>query len=132
MLPRASDRRARGISGVLTSLDVVATSQDAEVQYLSGGNQQKVVLAKWLVTEPRVIVLDEPTRGIDVGAKRAVYDLMRTLTADGTAVLLISSELPEVVAMADRILVVRDGRIAGELPGGSDEAAIMALATGAA
>ena len=132
VLPRASDRRARGISGVLTSLDVVATSQDAEVQYLSGGNQQKVVLAKWLVTEPRVIVLDEPTRGIDVGAKRAVYDLMRTLTADGTAVLLISSELPEVVAMADRILVVRDGRIAGELPGGSDEAAIMALATGAA
>jgi ribose transport system ATP-binding protein len=91
-----------------------------------------VVLAKWLVTEPRVIVLDEPTRGIDVGAKRAVYDLMRTLTAEGAAVLLISSELPEVVAMADRILVLRDGRIAGELPGGSDEEAIMALATGAA
>ncbi|MEU4364419.1 sugar ABC transporter ATP-binding protein [Promicromonospora sp. NPDC023987] len=132
VLPRASARRSRRIAGVLSSLEVVASSQDAEVQYLSGGNQQKVVLAKWLVTEPRVIVLDEPTRGIDVGAKRAVYDLMRTLTADGTAVLLISSELPEVVAMADRILVVRDGRIAGELPGGSDEAAIMALATGAA
>jgi ribose transport system ATP-binding protein len=132
VLPRASDRRSRRITSILSSLEVVATSQDAEVQYLSGGNQQKVVLAKWLVTEPRVIVLDEPTRGIDVGAKRAVYDLMRTLTADGTAVLLISSELPEVVAMADRILVVRDGRIAGELPGGSDEAAIMALATGAA
>jgi ribose transport system ATP-binding protein len=131
VLPRASDRRARRITSVLTSLEVVA-AQDGEVQYLSGGNQQKVVLAKWLVTEPRVIVLDEPTRGIDVGAKRAVYDLMRTLTADGTAVLLISSELPEVVALADRILVVRDGRIAGELPGGSDEAAIMALATGAA
>jgi ribose transport system ATP-binding protein len=136
VLPRASDRRARGIPGVLRSLAVpastVASAQDTEVQYLSGGNQQKVVLAKWLVTEPRVIVLDEPTRGIDVGAKRAVYDLMRTLTAEGTAVLLISSELPEVVAMADRILVLRDGRIAGELPGGSDEEAIMALATGAA
>jgi ABC-type sugar transport system ATPase subunit len=132
VLPGASDRRSRAIGGVLRSLDVVTTSQDAEVQYLSGGNQQKVVLAKWLVTEPRVIVLDEPTRGIDVGAKRAVYDLMRTLTADGAAVLLISSELPEVVAMADRILVLRDGRIAGELPGGSDEEAIMALATGAA
>ncbi|WP_460887421.1 sugar ABC transporter ATP-binding protein [Promicromonospora xylanilytica] len=132
VLPRASDRRSRQIPGLLSSLEVVASSQDTEVQYLSGGNQQKVVLAKWLVTGPRVIVLDEPTRGIDVGAKRAVYDLMRTLTADGTAVLLISSELPEVVAMADRILVVRDGRIAGELPGGSDEAAVMALATGAA
>jgi ABC-type sugar transport system ATPase subunit len=136
VLPRASDRRSRRITGVLTSLamatSTVGTAQDAEVQYLSGGNQQKVVLAKWLVTEPRVIVLDEPTRGIDVGAKRAVYDLMRTLTADGAAVLLISSELPEVVAMADRILVVRDGRIAGELPGGSGEEAIMALATGAA
>jgi ribose transport system ATP-binding protein len=136
VLPRASDRRARGIPGVLRSLAVpastVASAQDVEVQYLSGGNQQKVVLAKWLVTEPRVIVLDEPTRGIDVGAKRAVYDLMRTLTAEGTAVLLISSELPEVVAMADRILVLRDGRIAGELPGGSEEEAIMALATGAA
>jgi ABC-type sugar transport system ATPase subunit len=136
VLPRASNRRSRRITGVLTSLamarSTVARSQDVEVQYLSGGNQQKVVLAKWLVTEPRVIVLDEPTRGIDVGAKRAVYDLMRTLTADGAAVLLISSELPEVVAMADRILVVRDGRMVGELPGGSDEETIMALATGAA
>lgn len=136
VLPGASDRRARRITEVLRSLAVpastVAAAQDTEVQYLSGGNQQKVVLAKWLVTEPQVIVLDEPTRGIDVGAKRAVYDLMRTLTADGTAVLLISSELPEVVAMADRILVLRDGRIAGELPGGSDEETIMALATGAA
>jgi ribose transport system ATP-binding protein len=136
VLPGASDRRARRITEVLRSLAVpestVAAAQDTEVQYLSGGNQQKVVLAKWLVTDPRVIVLDEPTRGIDVGAKRAVYDLMRTLTADGAAVLLISSELPEVVAMADRILVLRDGRIAGELPGGSDEETIMALATGAA
>ncbi|MFD6141634.1 sugar ABC transporter ATP-binding protein [Promicromonospora sp. NPDC060271] len=136
VLPGESDRRARRITEVLRSLAVpastVAAAKDTEVQYLSGGNQQKVVLAKWLVTEPRVIVLDEPTRGIDVGAKRAVYDLMRTLTAEGTAVLLISSELPEVVAMADRILVLRDGRIAGELPGGSSEETIMALATGAA
>jgi ribose transport system ATP-binding protein len=136
VLPGAADRRARGITGLLRSLAVpestVVSAKDTEVQYLSGGNQQKVVLAKWLVTEPRVIVLDEPTRGIDVGAKRAVYDLMRTLTAQGAAVLLISSELPEVVAMADRILVLRDGRIAGELPGGSDEEAVMALATGAA
>ncbi|MHA7135604.1 sugar ABC transporter ATP-binding protein [Oerskovia turbata] len=129
--PRSSDRRAKAIPGILSSLDLVSRSKDAEVQYLSGGNQQKVVLAKWLVTDPSVIVLDEPTRGIDVGAKRAVYDLMRTLTARGVAILLISSELPEVVAMADRILVMRDGRLAGELPAGSDEEAIMALATGA-
>lgn len=132
VLPRSADRRARRIPGLLTSLDLVAASPETEVQYLSGGNQQKVVLAKWLVTEPRVIVLDEPTRGIDVGAKRAVYDLVRALTAGGTAVLLISSELPEVVALADRVLVVRDGRIVGELPGGSSEEDVMALATGAA
>ncbi|MGO3814614.1 MAG: ATP-binding cassette domain-containing protein, partial [Cellulosimicrobium funkei] len=116
---------------ILSSLELVASSQEAEVQYLSGGNQQKVVLAKWLVTDPQVIVLDEPTRGIDVGAKRAVYDLMRELTANGVAVLFISSELPEVVAMADRVLVMRDGRLAGELPAGSDEETVMALATGA-
>lgn len=136
VLPRQSTRRAQRVGGILTSLatstTTAAAARDTEVQYLSGGNQQKVVLTKWLVTEPRVIVLDEPTRGIDVGAKRAVYDLMRTLTADGAAVLLISSELPEVVAMADRVLVLRDGRIVGELPGGSSEETIMALATGAA
>ncbi|MBD5786213.1 sugar ABC transporter ATP-binding protein [Cellulosimicrobium terreum] len=131
VLPGSADRRARRIPDILSSLELVASSQEAEVQYLSGGNQQKVVLAKWLVTDPQVIVLDEPTRGIDVGAKRAVYDLMRDLTARGVAVLVISSELPEVVAMADRILVMRDGRLAGELPHGSDEETVMALATGA-
>jgi rhamnose transport system ATP-binding protein len=131
VVPRSSSRRTRRIPGLFSALDLVAASQDTEVQYLSGGNQQKVVLAKWLVTDPQVIVLDEPTRGIDVGAKRAVYDLMRELTAAGVAVLIISSELPEVVAMADRILVMRDGRLAGELPGGSDEETVMALATGA-
>ncbi len=131
VVPGQADRRARRIPGILSSLELVASSQEAEVQYLSGGNQQKVVLAKWLVTDPQVIVLDEPTRGIDVGAKRAVYDLMRELTANGVAVLFISSELPEVVAMADRVLVMRDGRLAGELPAGSDEETVMALATGA-
>nr|WP_233275884.1 sugar ABC transporter ATP-binding protein [Isoptericola variabilis] len=130
VVPGESDRRSQHVPGLLSSLDLVAASQETEVQYLSGGNQQKVVLAKWLVTDPRVIVLDEPTRGIDVGAKRAVYDLMRQLAAAGVAIVLISSELPEVVAMADRILVVRDGRLAGELPPGSDEESIMALATG--
>ena len=76
--------------------------------------------------------MDEPTRGIDVGAKHAIYELMRELAAEGVAVLMVSSELPEVIGMSDRILVMRDGRLAGELPAGSTEEAVLALATGAA
>jgi ribose transport system ATP-binding protein len=130
VLPGSSGRAARRIPGVLSSLELTSRGLGQQVQYLSGGNQQKVVLAKWLVTEPRVMVLDEPTRGIDVGAKRAVYELMRELAAQGVAVLVISSELPELVGMADRIVVLHDGRVAGELPGGCDEETIMSMATG--
>ncbi|MET0136400.1 MAG: sugar ABC transporter ATP-binding protein, partial [Kibdelosporangium sp.] len=83
---------------------------------LSGGNQQKVVLAKWLATEPRVLIVDEPTRGIDVGTKAEVHRLMSELAADGVAVLMVSSELPEVLGMADRVLVMREGRIVKEIP----------------
>jgi len=101
-----------------------------EVQFLSGGNQQKVVLAKWLATKPRVVLLDEPTRGIDVGAKVAVYNLMRELAHEGVAILMISSELPEVIGMSDRILVMHDGRIVAELEPGSSEEAVLAAATG--
>lgn len=115
---------------LIDSLAVSARSLAQEVQFLSGGNQQKVVLARWLATHPRVVLLDEPTRGIDVGAKHAIYELMRALAADGVAVLMVSSELPEVIGMSDRILVMRDGRLAGELPGGSDEEAVLTLATG--
>ncbi|WP_367115211.1 sugar ABC transporter ATP-binding protein [Actinophytocola sp.] len=128
--PRQSGHRAKRIPGILSSLDLVSRGGDQEVRFLSGGNQQKVVLAKWLATDPAVIVLDEPTRGIDVGAKQKVYTLMRELTARGVAILMISSELPEVIGMADRIVVLRDGRVAGELPGGADEETVMALATG--
>ncbi|WP_376778661.1 sugar ABC transporter ATP-binding protein [Phytoactinopolyspora halotolerans] len=128
--PRRSARYARRVPGILSSLDLVARGYDQEVRFLSGGNQQKVVLAKWLATEPEVIVLDEPTRGIDVGAKERVYTLMRELAAQGVAMLMISSELPEVIGMADRIVVLSDGRIAGELPRGSTEEQVMALATG--
>src|SRR5690606_17285122 len=85
------------------------------VNKMSGGNQQKVVLAKWLATGPRVLVVDEPTRGIDVGTKAEVHRLLSTLAAEGLAVLMISSELPEVLGMADRVLVVREGRIAATL-----------------
>ncbi|MET0783661.1 MAG: ATP-binding cassette domain-containing protein, partial [Leifsonia flava] len=120
----------RSIPGVMTSLEVSSHGLDQEVQFLSGGNQQKVVLAKWLATKPRVVLLDEPTRGIDVGAKIAVYALMRTLAQEGVAILMISSELPEVIGMSDRILVMHDGRIAAELPSGSTEEAVLSAATG--
>ncbi|MFV2196538.1 sugar ABC transporter ATP-binding protein [Nocardiopsis sp. LOL_012] len=133
VLPAGARRRARRLPGLLSSLELVSHGGHAqEVRYLSGGNQQKVVLAKWLATEPGVMVLDEPTRGIDVGAKQAVYRLMRELAADGVAIVLVSSELPELIGMADRLLVLEDGRVAGELPGGSSEEAVMAMATGTA
>ena len=100
------------------------------VNNLSGGNQQKVVLAKWLTTRPNVLILDEPTRGIDVGAKVEIYQLINQLTADGVAVIMISSELPEVLGMSDRIYVMREGRIAGELARGeANQENIMHLAT---
>jgi rhamnose transport system ATP-binding protein len=82
---------------------------------LSGGNQQKVVLAKWLATGPKLLILDEPTRGIDVGTKAEVHRLMSALAADGLAVVMVSSDLPEVLGMADRIVVLREGRVAAEL-----------------
>ena len=116
--------------GVLSALAVSAQAMDQEVQFLSGGNQQKVVLARWLAAEPRIVLMDEPTRGIDVGAKHAIYELMRALAAQGVAVLMVSSELPEVIGMSDRIIVMRDGRIAGELPAGSTEEQVLRMATG--
>jgi ABC-type sugar transport system ATPase subunit len=82
---------------------------------LSGGNQQKVVLAKWLARHCDVLIFDEPTRGIDVGAKYEIYILMNELAAQGKAIVMISSELPEVLGMADRILVMHDGRVTGEI-----------------
>jgi rhamnose transport system ATP-binding protein len=88
---------------------------DDPAGFLSGGNQQKVVLAKWLATEPKVLILDEPTRGIDVGTKAEVHRLMSELAGRGLAVLMISSELPEVLGMADRVLVMHEGRLTGEL-----------------
>jgi ribose transport system ATP-binding protein len=120
----------RRVTGLLSELELSARGPDQEIRYLSGGNQQKVVLAKWLLTEPRVILLDEPTRGIDVGAKFAVYTLMRRLTADGHAILMVSSELPELIGMSDRIAVMHDGRLVAELPGGSDEETIARAASG--
>jgi D-xylose transport system ATP-binding protein len=93
---------------------VKAPGLEEVVGRLSGGNQQKVVLGKVLMTEPKVVLLDEPTRGIDVGAKLEIYELVNRLTAEGKAVILVSSELPELIGMSDRILMLHEGRVGGE------------------
>lgn len=110
------DRRAErdSVRGVLDRLGVRADPA-VPVATLSGGNQQKVVLARWLATQATIMILDEPTRGVDVGAKAEIHALIGELTARGTAVLLISSELPEILGLADRIVVLREGRVAGEV-----------------
>ena len=110
-------------------LSIKSSSEEAEVSTLSGGNQQKVVLAKWLWLKPSILILDEPTRGIDVGAKAEIHNLILSLASNGVAVLLISSELPEILRLADRIYVMRDGRITGELQrADASQEAIMHLA----
>ena len=112
------------------NLNVKTPGINQEVQFLSGGNQQKVVLAKWLITGSNLLMFDEPTRGIDVGAKGEIWNLMRDLANQGRAILMISSELPEVIGMSDRIAVMHKGRIAGILPGeGATEEQVMTLAT---
>lgn len=110
-------------------LRIAAPDVHQPAVYLSGGNQQKVVLAKWLMADPDVLLVDEPTHGIDVGAKAEIYALLKKLAAQGKAILLISSELPEILGLADRILVIREGKISGELMGQkATEEEIMALA----
>lgn len=98
---------------------------------LSGGNQQKLVLAKWLMSNPKVLILDEPTRGIDVGAKYEIYELMNEMAEAGMAVLMISSELPELIGMCKRIYVMAEGEIKGELENEDiSQVSVMQLATG--
>ena len=98
-------------------LDLRAAALDQDVGLLSGGNQQKVVIAKWLATRPRVIILDEPTKGIDIGSKAAVHAFMAELAAQGLAIIMVSSEIPEVLGMSDRVIVMREGRIVDEVAG---------------
>ena len=102
-----------------------------KVRLLSGGNQQKCVLARWLHLNPKLLIVDEPTHGVDVGAKFEIYELLKKMALTGTGILLISSELPEVLALADRILVVYHGKIVGELSRNeATEEGILALASG--
>jgi len=112
-------------------LDIRTPSIQQRVRNLSGGNQQKVVIAKWLTLQPRVLILDEPTRGIDVGAKAEIYHLMNDLAAQGVGILMISSELPEILGVSDRVLVMHEGRLAGEFdPRTATQDDIMSAATG--
>ena len=99
----------------IDQLAIRTTNAHLPVKSLSGGNQQKVVLAKWLGTEPDILILDEPTRGVDIGAKKEIYTIINQLAEAGVAILMISSELPEVIGMADRVLVMHEGRITGEV-----------------
>ena len=103
--------------GMVKKLSIKVHSLKQEVEHLSGGNQQKVVLAKWLLTKPNILLFDEPTRGIDVGAKAEVFELINNLVMEGKAVLIISSEMQELVGICDRVLVMSEGKITGELKG---------------
>jgi ribose transport system ATP-binding protein len=109
----------------------IKTPSDAqEARFLSGGNQQKIVIAKWLARDCEILFFDEPTRGIDVGAKNEIYKLLNTLAAQGRAIVMISSELPEILRMSHRIAVMCEGRLTGEIPGdGATQEDIMRLAT---
>jgi putative multiple sugar transport system ATP-binding protein len=98
------------------SLNIKAPSVEQMVLNLSGGNQQKVSVAKWLFVHPEILILDEPTRGIDVGAKFEIYAIMNRLVQQGMSIIMISSELPEVLGMSDRVYIVSSGRISGEMP----------------
>lgn len=115
---------------MIEELGIRTPGPEQEIRYLSGGNQQKAVIGKWLLAESEVLIMDEPTRGIDVGAKVEIYELMNELTERGAGILMISSELPEVLGMSDRILIMSQGRIAGELtPEEATEELVMTLAT---
>lgn len=127
-LDAAAERAAAG--DLVSSLSIRAASVADSPDALSGGNQQKVVAAKWLATAPRILLLDEPTKGVDVGAKFEIHNLIRERAAGGMACLVVSSDLPEVLSLADRILVMREGRVRGELRAAhATEEAVMQLAT---
>ncbi|WP_293766294.1 sugar ABC transporter ATP-binding protein [uncultured Aquitalea sp.] len=129
MVNAASERAA--VDGLIKQLRIRTRDAELDVKSLSGGNQQKVVFAKWLAEPPRVLLLDEPTRGVDVGGKAEIYHIINQLAAAGVAIVMVSSELPEVMAMSDRILVIHEGRQTGLFDAaGATQETIMAAATG--
>ena len=98
---------------------------------LSGGNQQKVVFSKWIFTNPKVLILDEPTRGVDIGAKKEIYSIINDLAAQGVAIIMVSSELPEILGMSDRVMVINEGKIGGFIDKNeANQENVMILATG--
>ena len=129
--PNRSAARA-AMDAILDRMEVRAASYEQEIRFLSGGNQQKAVVARWLALHPRVLIFVEPTRGIDVNAKAGIYRRMRELAREGAAILMISSDLPEIVGAADRVLVMRAGTISAEFPRGAAEHDLMLAATGEA
>jgi ribose transport system ATP-binding protein len=119
------------VQSLIARLKIKTASPELEVKALSGGNQQKVVFGKWLAMEPSILILDEPTRGVDVGAKKEIYEIMNELTAQGVAIIMVSSELPEILGMSDRIMVVHEGKVTAILDNKNvDQETIMRAATG--
>jgi ABC-type sugar transport system ATPase subunit len=131
LIGAVSQKEAKKISShYVEALSIMTPSLSQTVRNLSGGNQQKVVLAKWLSTEPKVLIMDEPTRGIDVGAKAEVHALMSRLAKRGIGILMISSEMPEIIGMSDGVIVMCQGRITGEFKRGQiSQEEIMTCAT---
>lgn len=118
------------MDGLLDHMEIRAASYDQDIRALSGGNQQKAIVARWLSMRPKLLIFIEPTRGIDVNSKAGIYHLMRDLAREGAGILMISSDLPEVIGAADRVLVMQEGRIAAEFAHGATEQEIMHAATG--
>ena len=125
-------KRQKIASEAIDALNIRVPHAQVRAGGLSGGNQQKLLISRWVAIAPRILILDEPTRGVDVGAKSEIYRMMQQMAQQGVAILMISSELPEVVGMSDRVYVMREGTIAGELSGEQiSQENIMTLATGA-
>ena len=116
----SSGKMGKDTKWVIDSMRVKTPSQKTHIRSLSGGNQQKVIIGRWLLTEPDILLLDEPTRGIDVGAKFEIYQLILQLAEEGKGVIMVSSEMPELIGICDRILVMSNGRMAGIVERGKD------------
>ena len=125
------EKEKRLVTEGIEELRIKCTGPLQTCNTLSGGNQQKVVFAKWIHTDPKVLILDEPTRGVDIGAKKEIYNIINKLAGNGVAIVMVSSELPEVLGMSDRVMVVHEGRVTGFLDKEeANQENIMTLATG--